>query len=51
MLYPIIRDQIAYWSKKAEYRQLDEALRRARCPEFADIVLGILQKMALISEK
>lgn len=51
MLYPIIRDQIAYWSKNAEYRQLDEALRRARCPEFADIVLSILQKMALISEK
>ncbi len=44
MLYPIIKDQIAYWSKKSKYQQLDEALRHAKCPEFADMVLTTLQK-------
>lgn len=50
MLYPIIKEQIAYWSKKPEYSQLDEALRRARCPEFADIVHNLLRTMALKRE-
>lgn len=50
MLYPIVKEQIAYWAKKSDSRQLDEALRRAKCPEFAAIVLNVLQKMALMSE-
>jgi hypothetical protein len=46
MLYPIIEDQIAYWSQKPEHQQLDEALRRANCPEFAKMVGTALQNMA-----
>jgi len=46
MLYPILKDQIAYWSQKPEHQQLDEALRRANCTEFAKMVRTALQNMA-----
>lgn len=46
MLHPIINCQIEYWAQKPQHMQLDEALRNAGCPNFADIVLHTLQNMS-----
>lgn len=45
-LGPIIAEQLAYWSKKPEFHQLDDALRRAGCPQFAEVVRNAIQRMA-----
>lgn len=50
MLHPIIKSQIEYWAKKPDHVQLDQALRNAGCPDFADIVLQTLQKMSRMKE-
>lgn len=50
MLHPIVQAQIAYWHNKPEFQQLDEALRRASCPKFADIIRRTLQEMARLGK-
>lgn len=46
MLDPIILEQMDYWSQKPSHRQLDEALRKAKCPEFAELVRHNLKRIA-----
>ncbi|OAV61807.1 PIN domain-containing protein [Enteractinococcus helveticum] len=46
MLFAPIKDQIDYWSKKTNQQQLDESLRKAQCPQFAELVREQLRKMA-----
>lgn len=48
---PITKTQFEYWCRRAERgdsvtTQLDDALRAARCPEFAGRVLEALQQLA-----
>lgn len=45
MLYPIIRKQLDYFANKPDKRQLDEALERAGCPQFATRVRAAIQEM------
>lgn len=46
-LRPVVVDQIAYWSALKGHMQLDEALSRAGCPEFAKRVRRELHAMRL----
>lgn len=46
MLHPIITEQISYWSPRPDHHQLDEALCRANCPQFAKRVRTELQHLA-----
>lgn len=46
-LAPIVESQLEYWKRKPEYCQLDEALQKAGCPQFAKVVLSELQSLAL----
>lgn len=46
-LGPIVAKQLEYWKQKPEHCQLDEALQRAGCPQFASAVLKELQMVAL----
>ena len=43
----IVQEQIAYWSTKPGHRQVDEALIRAGCPNFAQQVRAVIQRLAL----
>ncbi|MFL0458744.1 PIN domain-containing protein [Brachybacterium paraconglomeratum] len=48
---PITREQLEYWCRRAERgesvtTQLDDALRAAQCPKFADRVREALQQLA-----
>lgn len=45
-LRPIIKAQLAYWQHNPNQLQLDEALRKADCPEFGEIVHQELKMMA-----
>lgn len=45
-LIPVVRDQVAYWSAIPRHRQLDDALARADCPQFADRVRQTLAQIA-----
>ncbi|MFB1427003.1 MAG: hypothetical protein DI613_17740 [Kocuria rhizophila] len=45
-LLPIVRAQFRYWSTKPGHAQLDEALHRAGCPEFAQRVRQALGRLA-----
>ena len=50
-VHPIVENQFRYWSARAEREgdacQLDGALRRAGCPQFADRVQAALREMAV----
>lgn len=45
-LLPVVRDQFEYWKSKPKYRQLDDALRRSGCEEFADRVRQALGRLS-----
>ncbi|CAL8895882.1 hypothetical protein PGAAJM_00115 [Kocuria varians] len=45
-LIPIVRKQLSYWGTRANYVQLDEALSRAGCPQFARRVRRTLSQIA-----
>lgn len=45
-LRPIVRDQFEYWKSKPKFRQLDEALDRAGCQQFAPRVREALSNIA-----
>ncbi len=45
-LLPIVKTQFRYWSQKPGHAQLDDALRRAGCPEFAQRVRWALVQLA-----
>lgn len=44
---PITKEQLSYWNSKPTGKPLDEALRRARCPEFAKRIREALQHIAV----
>lgn len=45
-LLPVVSKQLAYWKSKPEHRQLDDSLRRAGCPQFAERVREVLGELA-----
>lgn len=45
-LATVTRDQVAYWGRKEGARQLDDALNRAGCPQFAERVRTVLCALA-----
>ncbi|OFR89564.1 hypothetical protein HMPREF2863_08405 [Micrococcus sp. HMSC067E09] len=45
-LLPLVKIQFDYWSKKPGHAQLDDALRKAGCPEFAQRVRQTLGRLA-----
>lgn len=45
-LLPVVRDQLEHWQSKPKYRQLDEALKGAGCPQFAERVREALSQLA-----
>ncbi|MDN3225961.1 PIN domain-containing protein [Kocuria rhizophila] len=45
-LIPIVRKQLSYWGARANHVQLDEALSRAGCPQFARRVRRTLSQIA-----
>ncbi|WP_432789678.1 PIN domain-containing protein [Brevibacterium sp. K11IcPPYGO002] len=49
-LLPITRSQYEYWKSRPRYRQLDEALLRAGCQQFATRVRSALSELAQIPE-
>lgn len=44
---PIVEMQLAYWQRRPEFVQLDDALMRVGCPAFASRVREELQRLAL----
>lgn len=44
-LLPIVREQFDYWKMKPRYRQLDDALSRAGCQNFASQVRSALSRL------
>ena len=45
-LLPIVKTQFDYWSTRSGHAQLDDALRKAGCPEFAARVRSALGRLA-----
>lgn len=45
-LMPITRAQLDYWNARGHNRQLDDALRAAACPTFADGVRRTIKRLA-----
>lgn len=45
-LIPIAREQMKYWAQREDQRQLDDALTRAGCPQFASRVHRALVQIA-----
>lgn len=46
-LLPVTRKQKQYWDTKPHGRQLDDALTRSGCPQFASLVRKTLQQLAV----
>ncbi|WP_169253135.1 PIN domain-containing protein [Brevibacterium sp. 'Marine'] len=49
-ILPITRSQYEYWKSRPRYRQLDEALLRAGCQQFATRVRSALSELAQIPD-